>query len=86
MKNYSFVQYSSTMKIPNGVYNGKYNSEPCLIRIENCIPVWVEFCGFIKHYEGQDEVAHCCVFSPKGIMHSNVELLLPAQELKFQRC
>lgn len=79
-KNYSFIQYSESMILPDGVYNGKYNAEPSIIRIKEGKPVWVQFIGFIK----DEDVRRSCIFDPKGIMYSNVELLLPAQEIKLQ--
>lgn len=80
VKQYEFIQYRDTMKIPDGIYNALYNKEPCTIRMENNIPVWVTFIGF-KHYpNGEEEIkSGSSIFDSKGVMHSNVELLLPAQ-------
>lgn len=75
--NFSFVQYYETMIFPDGIYNGKYNKEPALIRIQDGKPVWVQFIGFMK----EDEPRCSSIFNPKGIMNSNVEILLPAQKL-----
>lgn len=69
------------MNLPDGVYNGKYNSEVCIIRLKYGIPVWVQFIGYIKHYEGKDKRCYDSLFDPIGIMHSNVELLIPSQEI-----
>jgi hypothetical protein len=69
------------MKLPDGIYNGRYNREPCVIRLKDFLPVWVTFIGYMKHYEGEDVViSGNSIFKPQGIMHSNVELLLPAQQ------
>lgn len=32
---YSFVQYHPNIKLPDGIYNGKYNKEPVVIRVED---------------------------------------------------
>ena len=77
-KQFEFIQYRDTMKIPDGIYNGLYNKEPSVIRMENSIPTWVTFIGFMKN----DEPKGNSIFKAAGIMHSNVELLLPAQTLK----
>lgn len=84
MKNYCFVQYRQEMNLPNGIYNGLYNKEPSIIRLQDGIPVWVTFIGFMKHYDGKDEVRSSSIFKPEGIIHSNVELLLPAQEIEVK--
>lgn len=78
MNNYSFVQYTASMKIPDGVYNARYNKEPCVLRIEDSIPVYVSFLGFLN---ADGESRSSAIFDKKGIMHSNVEILLPAQQL-----
>lgn len=78
---FSFIQVTESMKLPDGVYNGRYNKEPALIRIDNNIPVWVQFIGFIKHYEGQDKRCDSCIYDARGIMISNVEVLLKSHEL-----
>jgi hypothetical protein len=82
-KQYSFIQFRESMNLPNGIYNGRYNSEPSIIRMEDGIPVFVSFIGFIKHYEGEDQLRSACIYDPKGILHSSVELLLPAQEFNL---
>jgi hypothetical protein len=85
MKKYCFIQYRQEMKLPDGIYNGRYNKQPSIIRIKDSIPVWVTFIGFMKHYEGKDKVVSgMSIFKPEGITHSNVELLLPAQELEVR--
>jgi len=77
MKNqFSFIQYSEGMYLPNGVYCGRYNKEPSVIRIEKGKPVYVSFIGFIKEGESRSSA----IFDARGIMISNVEILLPAQE------
>lgn len=76
-KKYEFIQYRDTMKIPDGIYNALYNKEPTVIRMKNNIPVYVTFIGFLKDGESRSSA----IFLPQGIMHSNVELLLPEQTI-----
>lgn len=68
MKQYQFVLWSEIMDyvkvLHDGVYNGRYNAEPALIRVEDGEPAWVQFIG------------NSSIFSQKGILLSNVELLL----------
>lgn len=78
---FSFVQYRDTMKIPDTIYNAKYNGEPAIIRFKEGKPVWVQFCGFFKTVDNETYRSCASIFDPKGIMHSNVELLLPAQQI-----
>ena len=77
---FQFIQVTESMSLPNGIYNGRYNKEPAIIRIKDHKPNWVQFIGFIKHYEGEDKRCDSCIYDAKGIMISNVEVLLPAQE------
>jgi hypothetical protein len=83
MKNYCFVSYRKEMNLPDGIYNGKYNKEPAIIRIEFSLPTWVQFIGFMKDVDGEETVNRNCIFDAKGILHSSVQLLLPAQELQL---
>lgn len=78
MNNFSFVQYSPNIFYPDGVYNGLYNREPALIRIEGGIPVYVTFMGFL---DADGESQSSSIYDIEGIMASNVELLLKAQVL-----
>lgn len=78
MKKYQFIQYSSSMKLPDGIYNALYNQEPTVIRIKDNIPVYVSHIGFLD-VEGNS--CSSAIFKPQGIIHSSVELLLPAQEM-----
>jgi len=82
MKSYEFIQYSSTMRLPDGIYNAKYNKEPAVIRIENCIPVFVSLIGFLN---AENESRPSSIFHPEGILHSSVELLLPAQDIQLYK-
>jgi hypothetical protein len=72
----SFIQYHPDMILPDGIYNGKYNKEPCVIRIHGGQPVYISFIGFINA-EGENKEAS--IFSPKGILSSSVEILLKSQ-------
>ncbi len=78
---FSFIQYSKEMNLPDGVYNARHNKEPAIIRLENGIPVFVSFIGFIKHVDGKDEVRSSSIYHPSGILHSSVELLVPSQKI-----
>lgn len=78
-QDYSFTQYRKEMNIPDGIYNAWYNKEPALIRMQDGIPVYVTFIGFIKENESKSHA----IYSPKGVLHSSVELLLPTQKLKL---
>ncbi len=69
MKKYQFIQYSDSMKLPDGIYNARYNQEPTIIRITDSRPVFVQHIG------------NSSIFKPQGIILSSVELLLPAQEI-----
>jgi hypothetical protein len=77
MNLYSFIQYRKEMNLPDGIYNALYNKEPSVIRVKDGIPVYVSFIGFIKN----DEPRPSSIFSEKGVLHSSVELLLPAQKI-----
>ena len=68
------------MVLPDGIYNGRYNKEPAIIRIKGHIPVYVSFIGFINA-EGENRPSS--IFDPKGIMLSNVEVLIPAQDFNL---
>lgn len=76
--NYSFVNYYETIKYPDGIYNGRYNEEPAIIRISEGKPTWVQFIGFMKNNEPRCS----SIFDARGITSSNVELLIPAQKLE----
>lgn len=67
--NYSFVNYWKDIQFPDGVYNGRYNKEPALIRIENGIPQFVQF------------MENSSIYKASGILLSSVEILLPAQKI-----
>jgi hypothetical protein len=71
--NYSFIQYSDKIRLPNGIYNGLYNREPAIIRIKDGLPVYVQF------------IEKSAIFDARGILYSSVEILLPAQEFEFQK-
>lgn len=75
---YSFVQYHPDIMLPDGIYNGKYNNEPALIKIFGGRPVYVSFIGFLN---ADGESQSSAIFNEKGIMASNVELLLKSQTL-----
>lgn len=67
MNQYVFVQYMEGMRLPDGIYNAKYNKENSIIRITDGKPVFVQF------------ILNSSIYDSKGIILSNVELLLPAQ-------
>lgn len=69
MKNYVFIQYSPTMVIPDKIFNGLYNKEPAIIRFKGGSPVFVQF------------IENNSIYDAKGIMASNVEILIPAQQI-----
>lgn len=73
----TFIQYYETMILPDGVYNGKYNKEPALIRIKEGKPIWVQFIGFMKN----DEPTYSSIYNAKGILSSSVEILVPSQKI-----
>lgn len=79
MSEYSFIQYRKEMNLPDGIYNGKYNSEPTIIRMKDGIPVYVTFIGFLN---ADGEPRSSSIYNHKGVTHSNVELLIPAQKIK----
>jgi hypothetical protein len=66
---YSFIQVTDSMILPDTIYNGRYNKEPAIITIKDGKTSWVQFTN------------RSAIFDPKGIMISNVEVLLPAQNL-----
>lgn len=74
---YSFIQYRDSMNLPDGIYNGLYNKEPAIIRMFAGLPEFVSFIGYIKNGESKSDN----IFDPKGILHSSIEILLPAQTL-----
>lgn len=69
MKQYTFVQYRKEVVYPDGIYNALYNGEPTIIRIKEGIITWVQF------------IERTAIFDSRGVLHSSVELLLPAQQL-----
>lgn len=69
MENYTFVQLTDSMKMPDTIYNGRYNKEPAIIRIKDGKPAYVQF------------IENSSIFKPEGILLSNVELLLPSQKV-----
>lgn len=75
---HSFVQYHPDILLPDGIYNGKYNKEPAVIKIRGGRPVYVSFIGFLN---AEGESRSSAIFDEKGIMASNVELLLKSQTL-----
>lgn len=75
---YSFVQYHPDIMLPDGIYNGKYNKEPAIIRIFGGEPTYVSFIGFLN---AEGESKSSAIYDKKGIMASNVELLLRSQVL-----
>ena len=75
---YSFVQYHPDIILPDGVYNGRYNKEPAIIRIHGGEPTYVSFIGFLN---AEGESRSSSIFDKRGIMASNVEILLKSQIL-----
>lgn len=80
MKNYTTLNYRREMNLPDGIYNGFYNGEPVVIRMKDHIPVYVSFIGFLY---AEREPRSSCIYDPKGVTLSNVEVLLPQQELNL---
>ncbi len=75
---HSFIQYHPDIVLPDGIYNGKYNKEPAIIRIHGGEPTYVSFMGFINA-DGEDRPSS--IFDKKGILASSVEILLRSQVL-----
>lgn len=75
---HSFVRYHPDIMLPDGIYNGKYNKEPAIIRIFGGEPTYVSFIGFINA-EGENRPSS--IFDKRGILDSSVELLLKSQVL-----
>lgn len=75
---HSFVQYHPDIMLPDGIYNGKYNKEPAIIRIYGGVPVYVSFIGFLS---AEGESRSSAIYDKKGILASNVEILLKSQVL-----
>lgn len=75
---HSFVQYHPDIILPDGVYNGRYNKEPSIIRILGGRPVYVSFIGFL---DAEGESRSSCIFDERGIMASSVEILLKSQTI-----
>lgn len=75
---YSFIQYHPDIILPDGIYNGRYNKEPVVIKILGGRPVYVSFIGFLN---ADGESRSSAIFDEKGIMASNVELLLKSQTI-----
>jgi hypothetical protein len=68
------------MRLPDGVYNGRYNKEHALIRITDGVPCYVTFMGFLN---SNGEPSSSFIYNQRGITTSNVELLLPAQQFNM---
>lgn len=75
---HSFIQYHPNVILPDGIYNGKYNKEPVIIRIQGGEPVYVSFIGFL---DADGESRPSAIFDKRGIIPSNVEILLRSQVL-----
>lgn len=75
---HSFIQYHPDIYLPDGVYNGRYNKEPSIIRIHGGVPFYVSFIGFLNA-EGESQSSS--IFDEKGILSSSVEILLKSQVL-----
>lgn len=73
---HSFIQYHPDMCLPDGIYNGKYNKEPAIIRIKGGAPTYISFIGFL---DADGESKSSAIFDKRGILASNVEILLKAQ-------
>lgn len=78
MKNYTTVNYRREMNLPDGIYNGFYNSEPVVIRMKDHVPTYVSFIGFL---DAEGEPRSSSIYDPKGVTLSNVEVLLPQQQV-----
>lgn len=78
MKNYTTAGYRREMNLPDGIYNGFYNSEPVVIRMKDHAPTYVSFIGF---FDAGGEPRPSSIYDPKGVTLSNVELLLPQQQV-----
>lgn len=75
---HTFIQYHPDIILPDGIYNGKYNKEPAIIRIKGGVPAYVSFIGFINA-EGENRPSS--IYDKRGILASNVEILLKSQVL-----
>lgn len=75
---HSFIQYHPDIVLPDGVYNGKYNKEPAIIKIYGGRPTYVSFIGFL---DADGESRSSAIFDERGILASNVEILLKSQIL-----
>lgn len=73
---HSFIQYHPNIILPDGIYNGKYNKEPAIIRIEGGRPIYVSFIGFLD-VDGNS--CSSAIFNENGIIASSVEILLKSQ-------
>lgn len=75
---HSFIQYHPNIMLPDGIYNGKYNKQPAIIRIQGGEPAYVSFIGFL---DADGESRSSAIFDKRGITASNVEILLKSQVL-----
>lgn len=78
----SFVQYHPDIILPDGIYNGRYNKEPAIIRIHGGVPTYVSFIGFLN---AEGESRSSAIYDKRGILANNVEVLLKSQIL-YEGC
>ena len=76
---HSFVQYHPDIVLPDGIYNGMYNKEPAIIRIYGGEPTYVSFIGFLNT-DGESQSS--AIFDKRGIIASNVEILLKSHQIE----
>jgi len=79
---HAFIQYHPDIMLPDGIYNGRYNKEPAIIRIHGGEPTYVSFIGFLN---AEGESRSSAIYDKRGIMASNVEILLKSQVL-YEGC
>ncbi len=71
MKSFVFLQIKQGVEYPNGLYNGRYNSESALITIADGKPSYVQFTN------------NSSIFKPSGILLSSTEILVEQQNINL---
>lgn len=63
MKRYKLIRPSAfPTDMKDGIYSGKYNFEPCVYRMKDRQPVFVQF------------IDNSSIFKPNGILMSSVQI------------